>query len=170
MTLPWFLSGGGMNGSGFALRRRELEDLLGDPRRPRRAALLAPIRAEDVGHPARIHDRAREDVVADGPALLDDHDLVVGEAVAELLREGPRGGEAGGAGADDEDVDIHPIAFGHGTSVGLRSAAQLAGRLAAEGSTVRCLRLSFSLLPPTRPSIFRIACGGSSSIHIRSEL
>ena len=59
---------------------------------------------------AGVEDGAGEDVRADLGALLQHDDREVG---VELLQPDRRG-EAGGAGADDDDVVFHGLALGGG--------------------------------------------------------
>ena len=50
-------------------------------------------------------------MVADLAALLDHHDREVGPRGGGELSQADRAGEAGGAAADEEDVDLETIAF-----------------------------------------------------------
>jgi len=86
-----------------------------------REALAREVRHE-LGDRLRIHDRAREHVVADGGTLLD-HEYARGLDRGLLARFGvavprldashqvDRRGEIRGAGSDVQDVDLHALAF-----------------------------------------------------------
>jgi hypothetical protein len=71
-----------------------------------RRAFRFPV-GEKLVQRARIHDRAGEDVRADLRALLDQAD---GFRVGGELLEPDRGGETGGAAADDDHVVLHRFA------------------------------------------------------------
>ena len=83
----------------------EKEEAILRHRRVERCTLRFPI-GNELGERARIHHRAREDVRADLGAFLEQADRNVRR---DLLRA-DRGGEAGGAGADDHDVVLHRFA------------------------------------------------------------
>ena len=89
---------------------KQVEAVLGHRRR-QRSALLPPVRDQGV-ETARVEHGAREDMGADLGALLEHDDRAIG---VELLQPDCRG-EAGGAGADDDNVVLHRLAFdvGHG--------------------------------------------------------
>jgi hypothetical protein len=71
-----------------------------------RAVKLAPVGQQLLDRP-RIDHRARQDVGADLRALLQDADRKVAPGLGGELLEADRGGEAGRAGANDNDVISH---------------------------------------------------------------
>src|SRR5256885_1098107 len=76
-----------------------------------RAAAFAPV-GEELGHPARVHHRAREGVVADLGGLLEDEDRLVGEAAClQEPLEMDRAGEVRRPRTDEEDVDRQLVAL-----------------------------------------------------------
>jgi hypothetical protein len=103
---------------------------------------------------ARVDHRAGEDVGADLGALLEDADGEVAAGLGGELLQADRGGEARRAGADDDDVVRHRLAFGHAVGRGLRrdllgGEAGAAVRPDAGRRSAATARPSIS--PPSRP-------------------
>ncbi len=92
----------------LAALTEQVEAVLGD-RRGDRCAALAPVGQERV-EAARVKDGTGKDVGADLGALLQ-HDH--GALGVELFQP-DRGGQPGGAGADDDDVVLHGFALDGG--------------------------------------------------------
>ncbi len=100
-------------------------------------ALLGEV-GNQLGDPLRVHHRAREDVIADRPALLDDQHrrrldqraalcrgaLIVG---LHLVHQVKSGGKRRGPRTDVQDIDLHALAFDRlvhlETSTGRRTRA-----------------------------------------------
>ena len=107
MKLPWLERSGGSSrlGSRSAPDGPEhIEAVVGD-RGLDEGFLVAPVRQQRV-EPDRIDHRAREDMGADLGALFHHDDRGVGR---ELL-DADRSRKAGGAGADNDDVELHRLA------------------------------------------------------------
>src|SRR5690606_11618601 len=73
-------------------------------------AKLLPV-GEQLVQGARLEDRTGENVSADFGTLLDHADPDLFAGVGGLLFQSAGGGQAGGAGADDDDVEFHKFAF-----------------------------------------------------------
>ena len=96
-------------GRGFRAALGEEEEAVGGDRlRERRAALL-PV-GEQLGQSARVDHRAAQDVRAGLGALLEHRHRQLRAAFGGQLLEADRRGQAGRAGADDHDVDLHRFA------------------------------------------------------------
>jgi hypothetical protein len=99
-----------------------VEPVGGHLRRQRPVLILAPIGEKSV-ESARIDDRAGQNMGAEFGAFFDDND----RNFRRKLFEADRGGETGGAGAGDHDIEIHGFAWrqsdfclGHGGFRSLR--------------------------------------------------
>jgi hypothetical protein len=92
-----------------AVRAREPLDTLRRHARLDRRTALAPI-GEQLVERARLEDRSRNDVRADGRAFLDDPDRKLAACGARELRQPTRRRETGRAGADDDDIELHAFA------------------------------------------------------------
>ena len=86
-----------------------------------RAVELAPVGQQLVERP-RIDDRAGEDVGADLGAFFEDADGKLAARFGGELLQADRGGEAGRAGADDDDVIGHRLPLSHSPSPPLLSS------------------------------------------------
>jgi hypothetical protein len=97
-----------------------------------RTVELAPI-GDELVEPARIDDRARQDVSADFRALFEDADRKLAALFLGELLEADARGKAGGSRADDHHIISHRLAFRHLSSPfrparGLRRNPTPAGR------------------------------------------
>ena len=149
MKLPWLLIslGIGQLGSAHAARRAEHHEAVLDDRGFQRPiGVVAPVGDQPV-EPDRIDDRARQDMRADFGAFFDDHHRNVR---VELLQPDRRG-EAGGARADDDDVEVHRFAGGqfgfdgHSCSLGQCARRARKKRLASW--------IGRAVLYPSRPNV-----------------
>jgi len=75
-----------------------------------RGAQFLPV-GEQFVQGARLEDRTGEDVSADFGTLLDHADADFFAGFSGLLLQSAGGGQAGRAGADDDDVEFHKFAF-----------------------------------------------------------
>ncbi len=91
------------------LGREKLEPVLGD-RRMKRGLPRLPVRNQLV-QGARLEHRAREGVTTELGRLLEYADRDLALALDAQLAQPDGGREAGRSGTDDDDVELHALAF-----------------------------------------------------------
>ena len=163
-----------------ALRRQEVDRLVLDaPVEGQVARVVAPV--EELAQRARVDDRAREQVRARLPALLEHRDRHLAEPLCQLRRpfeqlpEADRAGEPGRPRPDDQDADLDLGLAGCDDELGGIERRWVVGRLhaarRARTSSVSLGRISFRSPTTPRSAYSKIGAFGSLLIAtIRLEL
>ena len=117
MKLPALCIVGGV-GSVNARRRGQQLEAVGGDRHLERRALGLPV-GDQLVERARLEHRARERVRAELGGLLEHADAELAVALEAELAQADGCRQAGRAGAHDDDVELHALAF-HDPSLRLR--------------------------------------------------
>ena len=153
-------TGGGGEGEGVFFGEEEdavFADAAGEGR-----AGFAPV-GQKFGEGFGVDDRAGEDVRAHFRAFFDDADADVAAVFLCELFEADGGGEAGGAGADDEHVVVHAFAFdGGGVHVFVFYVVCCGVRPSENGFALSDGLCVYFLMPSNRRAMMPSACACKS--------